>query len=156
DHKLEEVVRMRTIAHVHARMVGARKNLLSRPGAVALLVVAQAGGILLAGGASAVAASPAPAVARGAAAVGLPVGTLCGIRCTSAATCWGVGDGGSPRALAIHWNGHGWSLVRVPSPGDDDNVLDDVACTSPGNCWAVGSALYSNFTAPNMALHWNG
>jgi hypothetical protein len=84
-------------------------------------------------------------------------GHLYGVRCTSAANCWAVGDTGASLTEALHWNGQKWSQVATPSPGDYYDTLYDVACTSAASCWAVGTAAYSaTFKAPNLALHWDG
>jgi len=89
---------------------------------------------------------------------------LFGVRCTSAANCWAVGeDTSNSGALlneALHWNGTKWSSATIPSPGGTTNGLSELAgvfCTSASDCWAVGS--YSTNGGGfflNQALHWNG
>jgi hypothetical protein len=89
------------------------------------------------------------------------------IRCTSASSCWAVGQYGTDGPIVLfnqvlHWNGRRWSKFAAPSPGatglGDFNRLNGLSCTSPINCWAVGQ--YGTVTAPetllNQALHWNG
>jgi hypothetical protein len=124
--------------------------------AVALLLLLGSAGGLLAVGMSSASAQPPPSLARGRALLAGAGGQLYGIRCTSAASCWAVGNTSDDRTEALHWNGHQWSQVTTPNPGDYNDNLFDVACTSATDCWAVGTAAYSNFTSPNMALHWNG
>ena len=128
-------------------------RMAARAAAAALVVLGQAGGVLAAGTAGA-AAQPSTPAAGGAA---LPGGAtiLFGLSCLTAADCWAVGES-SPNTEALHWNGHRWSQVPAPSPGDSTNTLDDVACTSHANCWAVGTAAFQNETEPNLVLHWNG
>ncbi|HUC56909.1 MAG TPA: hypothetical protein VMA95_05870 [Streptosporangiaceae bacterium] len=91
------------------------------------------------------------------------------VACTSASSCWAVGDYGnvSPggevsRNLALHWTGKKWFKVSTPNPSgtsnDDVNGLYTVRCTSPDNCWAGGSN--GSVAGPglqfNEMLHWNG
>jgi hypothetical protein len=93
---------------------------------------------------------------------------LLAVTCTSAANCWAAGDDGFGLNdvnvnLIEHWNGHRWSLARVPQPGgtatgDLDEVLA-VPCTSARNCWGVGTD--GQITAggnafDNEVLHWTG
>jgi hypothetical protein len=88
------------------------------------------------------------------------------VACTSASSCWSVGDYGtySPAGtqaddLAMHWNGEKWSQVKTPNPAgtssDDENYLSAVRCASASDCWAVGGA-GSELATFNNGLHWNG
>ncbi len=89
---------------------------------------------------------------------------LIGIRCTSPASCWAVGDyirgrGAPTLNQVLRWNGRRWSLVPSPDPGGtstgDISELTDVRCTSPASCWAVGD--YGGQVIDlNQVLHWNG
>lgn len=133
--------------------VGGRRR--ARAAAALLLLLGSVGGVLAAGMGSA-SAEPPPSLARGRALLAGAGDLLYGIRCTSAASCWAVGNTSDGLTEALHWNGHQWSQVTTPNPGDYTDNLFDVACTSAADCWAVGTAAYSNFTAPNMALHWDG
>jgi hypothetical protein len=91
---------------------------------------------------------------------------LAGVRCTSAANCWAVGNYDKDDASlsqALHWNGRKWSLVATPDPGGtlkgDFNDLFDVVCTSAVNCWAdgdLGGEVDQNEVSLNLVLHWNG
>jgi hypothetical protein len=133
----------------------ARKGRMpARAATAALLVLAGSGGVLATGAPGALAQPLAPA-AHGPALPGGPASLLFGLRCITAADCWAVGES-DPKTEALHWNGHRWSQVPTPSPGDSTNTLDDVACTSHANCWAVGTAAFQNETALNLVLHWNG
>ena len=59
---------------------------------------------------------------------------------------------GSAVNEALHWNGHTWSYVTVPSPAlGQDPTLHAVDCTSAANCWAVGSDARGI-----QVLHWTG
>jgi hypothetical protein len=89
---------------------------------------------------------------------------LLGVRCTSAGSCWAVGDyirgRGAPTLNQIlRWNGRRWSLVPSPDPGGTApgsiSELADVRCTSPASCWAVGD-YGTSVTDLNQVLHWNG
>ena len=57
--------------------------------------------------------------------------------------------------LAEHWNGVGWKIERIPTPGPAGsyNVFSAVSCTSPTACIAVGSsAATTNPPAPARTL----
>jgi hypothetical protein len=90
-------------------------------------------------------------------------GELLGVYCTAAANCWAVGDhdnGTADLNEALHWTGHKWRSVSVPSPGGTGNgatsELSAVRCTAATNCWAVGNYGKSGSVRLNQALHWNG
>ncbi len=92
------------------------------------------------------------------------------VTCTSAASCWSVGEFGNPPSVgqrlanqALHWNGRAWSRVLTPNPGGtsagDLNTLAAVRCVSAKDCNAVGDyarASGSTSRMLNEALHWNG
>ena len=92
---------------------------------------------------------------------------LWGVTALSATNAWAVGNvntGIFPtfrfRPLVEHWDGHAWSLVRVPSPplAGVGASLFGVAATSPRNIWAVGN--YDTGTRSHrfqpLIEHWNG
>jgi hypothetical protein len=111
-----------------------------------------------------------------------PAGVLSGdfndlndVTCTSARSCWAVGDYGvdtstttSESVVALnqvlHWNGTAWSLVSSPDPGgtvpNQVNGLSGVRCTSAADCWAAGtfgkSGAIGMLALHNEMLHWNG
>jgi hypothetical protein len=82
------------------------------------------------------------------------------VSCTSARSCWAVGDAtGTSGDLneSLHWNGRKWSNVAVPDPSNGTDIFNDLtglSCTADTNCWAVG--LYENGADLNQVLHWNG
>ncbi len=89
--------------------------------------------------------------------------------CTSAKSCWTVGDYGFIGSgketflnLALHWNGKHWAKVNIPDPAgigaDKGNGLDGIRCPSARDCWAVGTdgTLIPGPTLRDEALHWNG
>jgi hypothetical protein len=94
------------------------------------------------------------------------------VTCTSAASCWSVGDFGTPFSSTghqkllnqvLHWNGKNWSRVRVPNPGGTTmahlNSLFSVRCGSSTNCNAAGDEGTSQASTDkmyNQVLHWNG
>ena len=89
------------------------------------------------------------------------------VSCTSARSCWAVGDygsisGGTGTILneALRWNGKKWSLVATPNPAgtanEDQDELFGVRCTSGSNCWAVGEQEESGGSDLNQALRWKG
>jgi hypothetical protein len=92
------------------------------------------------------------------------VSELNGVRCTSSADCWAVGDyfNANRASLnqALHWNGRTWSLAATPDPGGTGafafSALNGVACATSADCWAVGRYVSGNRTNVNQALHWNG
>jgi len=87
---------------------------------------------------------------------------LDGVFCTSAASCWAVGEQGNGQGVvnqALRWNGKTWRKVAVPNPGgtatDDVSELYAVRCQAARDCWAVGEYTKGSASA-NEALHWNG
>ena len=87
---------------------------------------------------------------------------LSGIACPSTTNCFAVGtnrDGDfSSKTLVERWNGASWSIVASPSPGVEQNRLNDVTCTSATNCFAVGG-VETIFDAENrttLVERWNG
>jgi hypothetical protein len=105
-----------------------------------------------------------------------PAGTASGalnelfaVRCTSARSCWAVGDSQKSGAAVLdqvqHFNGKKWSVTPSSSPGGtapgDLNSLEDVACTSARSCWAAGDyGLQGTGPEPqvlfNQTLHFDG
>lgn len=90
---------------------------------------------------------------------------LVSVACSSATSCWAVGDygtsnGGTAVILnqALKWDGGTWSRVDTPQPGGaapgDMNRLTGASCTSSASCWAVGMAAMSGGSDVNQALRW--
>jgi hypothetical protein len=86
-----------------------------------------------------------------------------GVTAVSAADVWAVGsasaDGGPFLPYALHWNGHRWTSVAVPHPGEGNASweFESVTSTAHGHLVAVGSDSPAG-TAPGRALYgaWNG
>jgi hypothetical protein len=90
--------------------------------------------------------------------------------CTSASSCWAVGDYGvgpvtAEKAinLVLHWNGKKWTRTATPNPAGirlgDVNGLSAVRCLSATDCNAVGEygqVTMSSYKLLNETLHWNG
>jgi hypothetical protein len=74
-------------------------------------------------------------------AVGLQVGALDGIACTSANACIAVGSHGSATdaTYAEQWDGQRWRPMATPAIASDTvPLLVGVACARPDLCFAVG------------------
>jgi hypothetical protein len=86
------------------------------------------------------------------------------VACTSATSCWAVGEYARYRAFdvnqVLHWNGRRWTREHSPSPGGagkgDFSVLTGVRCTSSRACLAVGFDSSLAGAQRNQALRWNG
>ncbi len=84
------------------------------------------------------------------------------VAAVSANDIWAVGHYWSEterreRTLAMHWDGHAWSVVPSPIAGAGDNELDGVTAISGDNIWAVGG-YFDVRSGRNLALieHWDG
>jgi hypothetical protein len=98
-----------------------------------------------------VVASPRPSI---------PLSTLSGVSCVSAASCTAVGHYSTKSdavlSLVESWNGTHWSVVPSPDPSASSNDLSSVSCTSPTFCMAVGRYGASGSAAMTLAESWNG
>lgn len=81
-------------------------------------------------------------------------GTLRAVSADSADDVWAVGDDGQGHALALRFDGVGWSPVAVPPAGASD-VLLGVRAFSSSDVWAVGDQT-AGTTAKTLVMHWNG
>lgn len=79
----------------------------------------------------------------------------------SANDMWAVGyiypKGGSPKSLAMHWNGSNWTMSSTPNPGAYFTELLGVTAIAANDVWVVGS--YSNDSGKTylpLFMHWNG
>lgn len=85
-------------------------------------------------------------------------GQLTGVSCVTAGDCWAVGGTQTNVALADHWNGSTWSVVRLPAPRQAHSTeLPAISCSGVASCWAVGD--YESVTTSKLlpyAVHWNG
>lgn len=117
---------------------------------------------LVAGGMIAVAprasAAPAWSVVASPNPFGPPRGFLGGVSCSSASSCFAVGETGGSETLVERWNGTTWSTMTTPSPaGASFAGLDDVSCPTATSCYAVGRyATGFDFQFKTLVEHWNG
>lgn len=87
--------------------------------------------------------------------------SLTAVSCSTGNACIAVGtsnDGhGVDLPLAGQWNGHGWSLLPVPSPTSEGGKLAGVSCGAVNACTAVGQFV-DQAGAQTFALaeQWNG
>jgi hypothetical protein len=69
-------------------------------------------------------------------------GTLLGVTALSPDKGWAVGYGGSSfsrQTLIMRLTQSGWEVAPSPSPGNQDNILYDVAAIAEDDIWAVGT-----------------
>jgi hypothetical protein len=97
------------------------------------------------------------------------------VTCVGPADCWALGAAGDDPAKetlnwAVHWNGHRWSKVAIPSPSGtgsftysgnilaSNNIPRAISCASTADCWMVGDLLGGSTGGRSGAetLHWNG
>lgn len=84
-------------------------------------------------------------------------GFLNEVTCVSAADCWAFGQNDGQHAVAEHWNGTAWSMVKITGPaGAVSTYLPSVSCPSAAYCWAVGQYQQSGGLQVAYAEHWNG
>jgi hypothetical protein len=71
--------------------------------------------------------------------------SLAAVSASSADNAWAAGSyfDSADRALALHWDGHGWKHVITPRAG---SLRDVVFIPQSGTVWAIGGLL----------LRWNG
>jgi hypothetical protein len=99
------------------------------------------------------------------------INSLNDVACTSASSCWAVGDYGiqgmgvNPQVLfnqTLRWDGRKWTFVKPPNPAGTStgraNALASVRCTAPTDCWAAGTdgKTMIKIKLRNQMLHWNG
>jgi hypothetical protein len=86
-----------------------------------------------------------------------------GVTAVSRANVWAVGSasiaGGPYRPYALRWNGHRWTSVAVPHPGEGNASweFESITSTGHGHLVAVGSDTPAG-AKPGRALYgaWNG
>jgi hypothetical protein len=86
---------------------------------------------------------------------------LFGVDALAPGDVWAVGAWTAPgnylKTLALHWDGHAWSIVPTPTPGPVGyGHLEGVAMVAADDGWAVGSAEASIDITHTLALHWDG
>jgi hypothetical protein len=97
------------------------------------------------------------------------VAIFSGASCTSATSCWFVGQGSNPGpntsnafgyAVADRWAGGRWTVDHIAVPtGGSSFVLNAISCVSSRFCLAVGSYEQSagrNNEAVTLSAIWNG
>jgi hypothetical protein len=83
------------------------------------------------------------------------------VSCVSRTSCVAVGSSfvNGVRAtgtLIESWNGHAWSVVPSPSPGNEFNSLLGVSCVSRVSCQAVGISINGSIGERALVESWNG
>jgi hypothetical protein len=68
-----------------------------------------------------------------------------------------IGEGGTERALILHWDGLEWTRVPTPLPAGRLTPfrLQEVAALSPTNVWAVGVVATAT-RHRTLVMHWDG
>ena len=63
-----------------------------------------------------------------------------------------------PGAVALRWDGLGWTRTPTPSGGSGDSaLLESVDATSPSDVWAIGKRYVRRLEGwYAYAIHWNG
>ncbi len=82
-------------------------------------------------------------------------GLLGGVTCPGSGNCTAVGDAGSGKALAEHWNGKTWSVQSTASPNAFSPLIG-VSCHPAGACIAVGATSANGSTQAPLAEQWTG
>ena len=70
---------------------------------------------------------------------------------------WAVGQSGSEKSLALHWDGARWNLITVPAflfPNNNPTLVGIVALSST-NIWTAGQFLDSSIEQ-TLSENWNG
>jgi hypothetical protein len=141
---------------MHARFPAAR--IVAIPAAALLLT----GGLAVASGVTASAATCVPGFPVQPQNPGLFANKLNGAAVFSRCDAWAVGytNGSRFASLAEHWNGTKWKVFTVPDGGGvvHDNFLNAVAGSSGTRVWAVG--MYDGGTSVGdfltLIVRWNG
>ena len=76
--------------------------------------------------------------------------TLRSVTALSQQDAWAAGVNGKNAAL-MHWNGHKWDHVALPTIATNLSALNSIGAVNPQDVWAVGSA-----DLHPLILHWNG
>ena len=73
---------------------------------------------------------------------------------------WAVGNAGSLKTLAIHWDGASWSVVPTPAlnPNDTNPVLVGIVALSSNNIWTAGQFIVpvEGSAQHTLTENWNG
>ncbi len=88
--------------------------------------------------------------------------TLTGITATGPDDVWASGyesnvnDTNFAEPYLLHWDGNGWTLVKVPNKGTEGSLLSDVTALSPTDIWAVGQSGQNNGSILSLTEQFNG
>jgi hypothetical protein len=87
---------------------------------------------------------------------------LFGVTAITANDVWAAGftwDDGlyAGHTMTLHWDGHLWTRIPSPNPGDSGSTLWAINAVSSKDVWAVGSGTNDlGDTYFPVILHWNG
>jgi hypothetical protein len=91
--------------------------------------------------------------------VGTGLNTLFGVSAEPSGHAWAVGEALGPdfrpRTLAMHFDGHHWTVVPTPSPGHDGAFFYGVEARGDSDVWAVG-VRNDGDTVSALAEHFDG
>jgi hypothetical protein len=91
--------------------------------------------------------------------VGSGLNTLFGVHALPGGTAWAVGEALGPdflpRTLVEHFDGHSWSVVPSPTPGNN-GFLYGVTGSSDRDMWTVGTFRDRTGTVHTLAEHFDG
>ena len=93
---------------------------------------------------------------------GAVANALVAVSCTSATSCFAVGNSqASPTAAAMtlieRWNGHAWTIVASPDASHSTgNYLDGISCVNATKCFAVGDYTSGGTAGSTLIERWNG
>ncbi|MGI8588139.1 MAG: FG-GAP-like repeat-containing protein [Chloroflexia bacterium] len=78
-----------------------------------------------------------------------PGNAILGISAVGAADVWAVGGYADPThqaggSFAQHWDGTGWTVLPIVTPGTQGNSLRGVAALDSGHVWTVGDQVNNN------------
>lgn len=82
------------------------------------------------------------------------------VSAASSTDAWAVGEespGTTNQAIAVHWDGSGWTAAKLPTVAGS-SLFESVVDLSPGDAWAVGSVTGTDGEGSSRTLieHWNG
>ncbi len=92
------------------------------------------------------------------------IGYLEGVSAVSISDIWAVGTkqavaGDRQRVVTEHWDGHRWSQVPAPNPGNLESAFDDVEAVAADDVWAIGEQADSTGGPEGIKTlieHWDG
>ena len=93
---------------------------------------------------------------------GAVANALVAVSCTSATSCFAVGNSqATPTAAALtlieRWNGRAWTIAASPDASHSTgNYLDGISCVSATKCFAVGDYTSGGTAGSTLIERWNG